>query len=148
MGAAAEMDGVSVETGQLGEAQARLGREQQQRVIASSKPCRSIGNGQDCLDLRSGQEMRLTLVVPLAGYRKDALNMRAVGWLLERREPEERAYGGQPQITRPDAGAPVRLEILEKRADELRVQIIERQGRRRLVKPLMANMNSSRNVSL
>src|SRR5271166_830532 len=78
--------------------------------------------------------MRLTLVVALARYREDALDMRAVGRLLEGREPEERADGGQAQVARSDASAPLRLEILQKRADERRVQIVERQNRRWLAK--------------
>src|SRR5271166_6524160 len=78
--------------------------------------------------------MRLTLVVALARYREDALDMRAVGRLLEGREPEERADGGQALVAGPDASAPLRLQILQKRADERRVQIVERQNRRWLAK--------------
>jgi hypothetical protein len=62
MRADAEMDGIPVEADQFGEAQAGLGREQQQRVIAASEPCRAIGSGEDRLDLRPRQEMHLTLV--------------------------------------------------------------------------------------
>ena len=44
----------SLLTDQVGEAQARLGREQQQRVMAASEPCRSIRSGKDRLDLGRG----------------------------------------------------------------------------------------------
>jgi triosephosphate isomerase len=64
------MNGVSVEADQLGEAQACLGREQQQGVIAASEPCRAIGSGKDRLDLGPRQEMHLTLVVALARKRR------------------------------------------------------------------------------
>jgi hypothetical protein len=70
MRAGAEMDGVPVEADQLGEAQACLGCEQQQGVIAVSEPCRAIGRGKDRLDLGPRQEMHLTLVVALAWYRR------------------------------------------------------------------------------
>src|SRR5271157_2021027 len=51
MRAGADMDGIPVEANQLGEAQARLSSEQQERVIAASEPCCAIGNGKDRLDL-------------------------------------------------------------------------------------------------
>src|SRR5215207_6039194 len=90
-----------------------LGREQQQGVIAASEPCRAIGSGKNRLDLGPRQEMHLTLVVALARYREDSLDEGAVGRLLEGREPEEGANGRQAQVARPDAGAPIRLEISE-----------------------------------
>ena len=73
--------------------------------------------------------------MPLARYCENALDMGAVGRLLEGREPEEGADGGQAQVARPYARTPLRLEIIEKRTDERRIQIVERQGRRRLAKP-------------
>jgi hypothetical protein len=55
--AGTEMNGVSVEADQLGKAQACLRRKQQQGVIAVSKPCRTIGNGKDRLDLGRGRKL-------------------------------------------------------------------------------------------
>ena len=52
--------------------------------------------------------------------------MSAVGRLLKGCEPEEGADGGQAQVAGPDARHPVLLEVLEKRTDERRIQIIER----------------------
>src|SRR5262249_61912608 len=95
MGAGAEMDGVPVKTYQLGEAQPCLGREQQQGVIAASKPCRSVGHGNYGLDLWARQEMHLPLVVTLARYREDPLDQGAAAWLLKGHETEEGADGGQ-----------------------------------------------------
>jgi hypothetical protein len=74
MRACAEMDGIPVETDQLGEAQACLSREQQQGMIAASEPCRAIGSGKDRFDLGPRQKMHLTLVVALARYREDSLD--------------------------------------------------------------------------
>jgi hypothetical protein len=54
MGTVTEMDGIPVKADQVGEAQARLGREQQQRVMAASEPSRSIRSSKDRLDLGSG----------------------------------------------------------------------------------------------
>ena len=61
--------------------------------------------------------------------------MSAVGRLLERHETKEGADGGQTQVARPDAGAAPHLEIGQERANERRLQIVERQGRRGLAEP-------------
>ena len=127
MCAGTEVDGVPVEADQLGEAQARLGREQQQGVIAAAEPRRPIGRGEDRLDLGARQEVHLSLVVALARYREHALDQRAVRRLLERHEPEEGADGGQAQVAGLDAGTALRLEIGQECADERRIQIVERQ---------------------
>ena len=116
-------------------------------MIAAAKPCRAIRSGKDRLDLGPRQEMHLTLVVALARYREHSLDKGAVGRLLEGREPEERANGGQARVTRPDAGAPLGLEISEERADERHIQIVEGQDRRGLAEPRLCK-RSSRNVSL
>jgi len=92
----------------------------------ASEPCRPIGRHEDRLDLWARQEMHLSLVVALARYCEDALDEGAVSRLLERHEPEEGADGGQTQVARPDAGAALRLEIVQERADEWRIQIVER----------------------
>src|SRR3979409_945929 len=107
-----------------------------------------IGRGKDRLDLGARQEMHLTLVVALARYREDALDKGAVSRLLEGHETEEGADGRQAQVARPDAGAALRFEIGQERADEWRIQIVERQGRRGLRSRTCANVNNSRNVSL
>src|SRR5205814_1348194 len=148
MRAGSEMDDIPVEADQFGEAQACLDREQQQGVITASEPCRAIGNSKDRLDLGPCQEMHLTLAVALARYREHSLDKGAVGRLLEGREPEEGANGCQPQVARPDAGAPLCLEVSEERADERHIQIVEGQGRWGLRSRACANVNSNRNVSL
>ncbi len=137
MGTVTKMNGIPVEADQPGEAQACLSREQQQRAIAASEPCRSIRSGKDRFDLGSGQEMQLALVVSLARYREDALDVCAVGRFLEGCEPEEGADGGQAQVARPGAGATFLLDIIKKRADKRRIQIVERQGRRRFAESRM-----------
>ena len=94
MRAGAEMDGIPVEADQLGQAQAGLGREQQQGVIATPEPCRAIWGSENRLDLGPRQEMHLTLVVAFAWYREDSLDKGTVDRLLEGGEPEERAKSG------------------------------------------------------
>jgi hypothetical protein len=78
MCAGAEVDGVPVEADQLGEAQARLVREQQQGVIAPPEPRHPIGRSEDRLDLGARQEVHLSLVVALARYGEHTLDQRAV----------------------------------------------------------------------
>jgi len=131
MRAGAEVDGISVEADQLGQAQAGLGRKQQQDMITTSEPCRAMWGGENRFDLGPRQEMHLAFVMTLAWYRQDSLDQGAVSRLLERYEPEEGANGCQAQVARLDAGASLRLEISEERADKRRIEIVEGQGRRR-----------------
>jgi hypothetical protein len=104
-------------------------------VVAAAEPRRPIGSGEDGLDLGARQEVHLSLVVALARDREHALDEGAVRRLLERREPEEGADGGQAHVACPDAGTAPRLQIGQERADERRIQIVECQGRRRLLQP-------------
>ena len=78
-----KVDGIPVKASQLGEAQSRLRRDQQQGVIASAEPRRSIWGGENRLDLWSRQEVHLSLVVALARYCEHTLNQSAVRRLLE-----------------------------------------------------------------
>jgi hypothetical protein len=148
MGTVTEMNGIPVEADQLGETQACLGREQQQRVIAASEPCRSIRSGEDRLDLGAGQVSHLAFVVSLGRYREHALDMRAVGRLLERSEAKEGPDGGQAQVAGLDADVPLVLEVLQKRADEGASRSSSAKADGGLWSRAWANVNSSRNVSL
>ncbi|RCW63213.1 IstB-like ATP binding protein [Pseudorhodoferax soli] len=87
--AGAEMDRIPVQTDQFRHAQAGLGCEHQQGVIAAAEPRRPAGSGKERFDLRTRQEMHLALVVSLVWYRKHALDKGALGRLLEGHEPEE-----------------------------------------------------------
>jgi len=73
------------------------------------------------------------LVVALARYGKDTLDLGTVGRFFERCEAEEGTDGCQAQITGSNAGGSVGLEVFEEGADEWSVQIVECQVRRRLV---------------
>lgn len=70
-----------------------------------------------------------------ARYREDALDKGAVGRLFEGNEPEEGVNGGQAQIPRSRADAPLSLEIGKERADEWCIEIIDDQSRGRLAEP-------------
>ena len=135
MSADAEVDGVPFETDQLGEAQARLDRDQHQGVIAAAEPRRPIRRGEDCLDLEARQEVHLPLIVTLARYGEHALDQRAVGWFLERHEPEEGADRSQAQVAGLGAGTALRLKIDQECTDERSFQVAECQIRRGLTEP-------------
>jgi hypothetical protein len=49
-------------------------------VIAAAKPRRSIGRGENSLDLGARQEVHLSLVVALARYGEHALNQCVSAW--------------------------------------------------------------------
>ena len=56
MGAGAEVEVGAGEAGQLGGAQPGLGGEQEQRVVAAAGPGRSVGGGEQRVDLCLGEE--------------------------------------------------------------------------------------------
>ncbi len=62
-------------------------------MITAPEPCRPVGGSKDRLDLGPRQKMHLTFVVPFARCRENALDMGAVGRLLEGREAEEGVDG-------------------------------------------------------
>ena len=86
-------------------------RKPSSEIGAALSRARACGMFRVMTELISGRVRHLALVVALAWYSEDSLDKCAVGRLLEGCEPEEGANGRQAQAARPDAGAPLRLEI-------------------------------------
>ena len=104
-------------------------------MVAAAEPRRPIGHSKDRFDLGVCQKIHFSLVVSFARYCEHALDKGAVSRLLEGHKPKERADGSQAQVACRDADAAIRLKIAQERADERRVELIERQGRWCFVKP-------------
>jgi 1,6-anhydro-N-acetylmuramate kinase len=81
---------------------------------------------QECIDLGAGQKRNRRAVVALTGDRQDALDQAAVAWCPQRRVVEKRMNRREADIAAAGAGAPLVLEIIEKRADHWRVEIVQR----------------------
>jgi hypothetical protein len=82
-GAGAEGDVVAVQAGEFGDAKAGLDGQGQHGLVPSSFPAFRIRRGQECVDLRAGQERDGPLVEPLGRDVQDALDEQGVFGMLE-----------------------------------------------------------------
>jgi membrane carboxypeptidase/penicillin-binding protein PbpC len=130
MCAARQGDGVPVEADQLGNAQAGLDTKQEQGVITTPDPGRSLRHGKKRFDFRPRQKMNRPLVMALARYRQNPLDMGTMRWFLEGGEIEEGSDRRQAKVASSDTCGSVRLEVVEEFADERRVEVAQIKGRR------------------
>ncbi|MEG3145032.1 hypothetical protein U1839_10260 [Sphingomonas sp. RT2P30] len=96
--AGAQNDGALFELDDLRQPQACLHGEVEQHVIAATDPAAPVARGQDRVDLASGEEMHLALVVELAGDREHALDLPGIGGLLECGVTEECSDRGEAYL--------------------------------------------------
>lgn len=85
----------------ISDPQPRLRGQQQQSVITPSQPCAAIRTGQDRFNLGPGEKLKLSLIASLARDREHALNLGAMGRLLERRISKERPNGREAEVPGP-----------------------------------------------
>ncbi len=125
VGARPEMDVGAAQADQLGHAQSRLDREQQQGVIAPPGPGRAVRGAEEGLDLGLGQE-RDEVAGEALGWngQHSADRLRVLG-MAQGGVPEQRTDGRQAGIPGPDAVAPIALEVVEEGADERRVDLAD-----------------------
>src|SRR5207249_4922326 len=137
MSACPQGDILPAEPDQLGDPQAGLGRYQQQRPVAPTGPCLLIGYGQKGINLGSSQKGDGRAVIALTRDRQDALDHATVARCPQCRVVEKRVNRREADIAAAGAGATRLLEIIEKRADHRRVEIVQRQRRRCFPEPLL-----------
>ena len=133
----AQRDVVPAEPAHLGDAQAGLDRQQQQRPVAPTRPRALIRRGQKRLDLDVRQKRNRCAVVALTGDRQDALDQATMARGPQRRIVEKGVDRREADIAAASTGATLLLEIIEKRADHRRVEIVQGHRRRRFAKPLL-----------
>ena len=135
--AGAEVDVAALQCGQLGCAQPGLGGEQQHRVVAPAGPGGAVGCGEQRVDLGFGEERDERPLEALGWDREDAADRGGVLGVLERRVVKQRADRGQAGVAGADAVAAFVLEMVEERADQRRVEIVDVQLAGLLAGPLL-----------
>ena len=135
MRAAAEHCVAALEVHQLGCPQAGLDREQEQRMIAPSRPCRAIRRRQQRRDLARVEERHRAPHIALARHREDALAVQQPGWIGHRDVAEERADRGEPRVAAARAVPARRLSMKEEVGDQISVDVLDRELDRRLAVP-------------
>ena len=83
---------------QLGSSEPGLHREQQQGMVAPSRPGRAIRSRQQRRDLVSVEKRHRALHIALVGHGEDALAMQQPGRIGHRDIAEERADRGEPGV--------------------------------------------------
>lgn len=135
MRAAAQRHVAALEVHQFGCPQARLDREQEQRMITPSRPCRAIGSREQRRDLVGVEERHRTLYIALVGHREDALAVKQPGRVGHRDVAEEGADRGQPCIAAARGVPARRLAVNEEVGDQIGINVFDREPDRRLVVP-------------
>jgi hypothetical protein len=122
MGTGAKMGILAGQRGQLRRAQAGLHRQEQPGVVAAARPSALVGGDEDRVDFRPRQVMHLLMSAALGGNREHALDLLGVLGQLEGGITEEGTDGGEPQVAAARPDPPLRLQVLEKSADQRRIK--------------------------
>ena len=140
-------DVAAVQAGQLGGAQPGLGGEQQQRVVATPGPGAAVGGGEQRVDLGFGEERDQRAVAAFGRDRQDALDRVGVLGVAQRAVAKQRADRGQAGVAGAGRVAALVLEVVEERADQRGVEVVDVQIAGLLAGCAVANASSSRRVS-
>src|ERR1700730_5573725 len=124
----------------LRQAQTRLDRHQHERVIATPEPRAPVRSGEQGIDFLTGEEADELAREALAGDGEHTLDLRGVGGQLEGGVTKERVNGSQAQVAAANAQALMLLQVIEKRHDQGRIDLFERQSRGRLAQPLLSEL--------
>jgi hypothetical protein len=124
------------QAGELGGAQPGLAGQYQQCLVSPSGPGRQVGGGQQRGELVFGEVGDQRLVIPLGRDRQDPLDVGGVLGVAHRGVAEQGVDRGEPGVAGPDAVAALVFQVVQERADRLRVQVGDVQPGRDLASAL------------
>ncbi len=125
MRAAGRQEGVAdAQADQLGETQAGLERELQERVVAAAEPASAVGGGQQRFDLFRAELGEAVLPVAFGRDREHARDRGGLLGVHESRVAVEGVDRGQAGVAA-GAVAALAFEVLEEGADQRRVEVGE-----------------------
>jgi len=137
VGAVVKYDVTTAEPGHLRHAKPGLSHQHQERSIASPRPRAAIRCGNESFNLGSGQELDGLALAFLAGNGEYALDLPAVGRLLECHVAKERAQRRQACVSAASAIASLRFEVIKELYEQRNIQVGDRQFRRRFANPAL-----------
>ena len=114
-----------------------LQRHQQQAVVASPDPAGPIRRPEESLTLRATEEVHLSSGIALGRYGQDPLSQGCMLRFVQGDITEQGPDCRQAGIAGTDVVAALVLEMIEKVADQVGVEILERQIMWRLAKDLV-----------
>jgi len=125
MGAGGEVDVAAAKAGQLRCPESGLGQQDDDRVVAATRPARAVGGVDERVELGLGEVGDQRAFVALGPDLLDPLDRRGVLGVTQQAVAVEGADSGQPGVARPRAAAAVGLEVIQERADQRRVELAE-----------------------
>jgi hypothetical protein len=125
-----EVDVLAAQAGQFGQAKAGPQGDGEQDVVASADPGAAIRRGEQDVHLGLGEEGPGALLGALLRDGEDLLDARCVLGVTVGGEPEERVDGSQAGVTAAGAVAAFALEVIEKSADQVGIEIGQVEVRR------------------
>lgn len=141
VGAGPEVDVANSEPGQLRDPKPRLRRDQQECPVAPPGAGRSVGRGQQSIDLgllkEADERIRCSL-------RRDCERPRdrlGVLGMAQLGEPKQRADRRQPRVSRRHRVSALALEVIEEGADQRGVEVGDLELRRRAAGPPLGELH-------
>ena len=116
-------------------------------MVAAADPGVAVGRGQQRVDLVVGEERHELSVGAFGRDGQHPLDQRGVLGVAQRGVGEQRVDGGESVVAGAHAVVALAFEVIEEGADQHRVEVLERELRRRLAGAALGEANSSRNVS-
>ena len=117
-------------------------------MVASAGPGAAVGRGEQRVDLGFGEVGDQRPVEALGRDRQDARDRGGVLGVAQRGVAEQRVDRGQAGVAGADAVAALVLEVVEERADQRRVEVVEVERRWAACRcAAAAKASSSRSVS-
>jgi hypothetical protein len=136
----AELHVPAAERRDLAVPEARLNRDEQQRLIPPSDPCARIRSSDKGGGLFLSQKLHRTALVAFRRDRKHALALQGEGWLTDRYVLKEGMDGRQSIVSRPRAVTTIEFEVLEELRQEGDIEVFDQQFGRRPPEALAAEL--------
>jgi hypothetical protein len=140
---------LATETDQLRSAQTRLDCYEQECPIAAPGPGALVRSCQQSFHLGSREEINRFAVMSLAGDGQNPLSQSPKSGLLKRDIPEKRVDSSQTNVAASRGVVSVFFQVVQKQADERRIQILGREQCRRLTEAILRkSQQQSKRVSV
>jgi hypothetical protein len=94
-------------------------------LIAPAQPRSGIGRIQKRGGFLAGQELHGASLKPFEGHCQDLLAVTRQCWLIQANVSEESVDGAHPTVTSASAVAAILLKMLEERAYQLGIQVLD-----------------------
>src|ERR1035437_3540961 len=125
MSASSQMDASATQSSELRQAQPRLNRKQNERMVTPPRPRAQVGSTQNGIGLLSCEKPDLRSCAAFVRDGQHPLDLCAMGWHLERRIPKERTNGGQSQVSAAGTNAALGLHVFKEGCNQRCIDLLQ-----------------------